>query len=44
MADIYLGPMIIVIAVLIVFAIIAIFDFLPNKGEMIKKASKEKKK
>ena len=39
MAEIYLDPMIIVIAVLIVVAVIGIFDFLPYKEENKKKAT-----
>lgn len=33
MADIYLDPMIIILAVVMVVAVIAIFDFLPQKSE-----------
>ena len=40
MAEIYLDPMIIVIAVLIVVAVIGMFDFLPHKEENTKIATK----
>jgi hypothetical protein len=40
-ADIYLDPMIIVIAVLIVVAVIGIFDFLPNRKETTTNSPKE---
>lgn len=40
MAEIYLDPMIIAIAVLIVVAVIGIFDFLPHREEKVKKPIK----